>query len=60
MKVEVGSHMAVYKPGIKYVGMIIHAKLSFIGHLEYACQQVANAIPTLARMLASVDGLKHC
>lgn len=50
MKVEVGGHMVVSKSTIEYLGVITDTKLSFRGHLEYACQKAASTNTALAKM----------
>lgn len=42
VKVEVGGHMVDSKRTIKYLGVMIDAKLNFMKHLKFACQKAAN------------------
>lgn len=49
MKLEVSVYTFVSRAAIKYLRVIIDAKLNFIEHLEYACQKAGSGIKVLAK-----------
>ena len=57
--IRVGNREVVSKSVVKYLGVMIDAKLSFKGHLDYAREKAANASSSLARMMPNVGGPKY-
>ncbi|CAD7093684.1 unnamed protein product [Hermetia illucens] len=57
--IQVGNREVVSKSVVKYLGVMIDAKLSFKGHLDYAREKAANASSSLARMMPNVGGPKY-
>lgn len=59
IKGEVGGHMGVSMPAIKYLKVMIDAKLSLKAHLRYEYQKPANATVALARIFPNFDESIH-
>ena len=59
INIRVGGHVITSKPVIKYLGVMIDAKINFKGHLDYACEKAANTSVSLARMMPNIGGPRY-
>lgn len=56
MRVLVGEHQITSKPSLKYLGVIIDARLNFKTHIEHTAIKAANVRAALERMMPNVGG----
>lgn len=54
----VGSHQIQSSESIKYLGVILDDRLTFVKHMEYAKKRASNAQVALARIMPNVGGPK--
>lgn len=55
-KVKVGRSTICSKRVIKYLGVMLDARLSFNEHITYTCEKAANATSALSRMMPNIGG----
>ena len=56
MKITVGDHQVTSKSHLKYLGVLIDARLNFRTHIEYTTKKAANIRAALERMMQNVGG----
>lgn len=56
MTLTIGAHTFTTQPTIKYLGVILDAKLSFKSHVEYAAKKASGAANLLSRLMPNVGG----
>lgn len=54
ISIQVGRHISILKPLIKYLGVMIGTKINVESHLDYAYEKAAKASVSLVRMLPNV------
>lgn len=59
IKLNIGSCNIETKPFLKYLGVIIDCRLSFIEHLRYISEKSAKAITALSRIMPNTRGPKY-
>ena len=59
IKIQVGRYEVESKPSLKYLGVIIDARLNYAAHIEYVCQKASNVRIAIERMMPNVGGPKQ-
>lgn len=59
IKLNIGSSCIETKPFLKYLGVIIDCRLSFIDHLKYVSEKSSRNIMALSRIMPNTGGPKY-
>ena len=60
LSLRVGDVIVEMKPVAKYLGVLIHTKMSFFYHIRHTSSKAATAVTAFSRLVTNMGGLRTC